>query len=149
MYVIVEEHICEVQLHLRSFYSLKDGQHEVYKWSRTLNVTADMTPEHLLKNMEPAVLQLMTRLAREDWFSTKFTLHSLLVASGDYKEAQELLLQVSILSEWRELLRFAFPNTACLPPNNQGNSLWCGRTSFFTRYLALNEPPPSAGSWSR
>ncbi|CAN0360355.1 unnamed protein product, partial [Ascophyllum nodosum] len=93
VYVIVAEHICEIQLHLRSFYCLKDGQHEVYKWSRTLNVTAGMRPEHLFKNVESGTLQLMIRLAREDWRSTRRALSPLLHESGDYEGTRHLLRQ--------------------------------------------------------
>ena len=94
MYVIVAGHICEIQLHLRSFYSLKGGQHEVYNWSRTLNVTAGMKPEDLFKNLEPGTLKLMIRLARENWCSTGSALSHLLHESGDYEETRNLLRQV-------------------------------------------------------
>ncbi|CAN0514530.1 unnamed protein product, partial [Ectocarpus sp. 12 AP-2014] len=69
--VVLAEHVCEMQLHLRSFYDrLKDGQHKVYEWSRTLNVTVDMKAEHLFKNMDRKTLAIMTRLAGDDWQST-------------------------------------------------------------------------------
>ncbi|CAM9679905.1 unnamed protein product, partial [Laminaria digitata] len=31
---IVNKHLCEIQLHLRAFLSLKAGQHAVYEWAR-------------------------------------------------------------------------------------------------------------------
>ncbi|CAN0439393.1 unnamed protein product, partial [Scytosiphon promiscuus] len=61
--VIAAGHICEIQLHLRPFYSLKYGLHEVYEWSRTLGVTVDMRAQHLFKDLEPGTLELMTRLS--------------------------------------------------------------------------------------
>ncbi|CAN0533418.1 unnamed protein product, partial [Ectocarpus sp. 12 AP-2014] len=39
---VVNEHLCEIQLHLRKFFALKGGQHAVYEWARELNVTTDM-----------------------------------------------------------------------------------------------------------
>ena len=118
MDVVVAEHICEIQLHLRSFYCLKDGQHEVYKWSRTLSVTADMRPEHLFENLESGTLQLMIQLAREDWCSTGCALHFLLYASGDYEQTRSLLRQVITHSYRHKLMRFDCPKTSCvLRPN--------------------------------
>lgn len=95
MNVVVAKHICEIQLHLRSFYCLKDGQHEVYQWSRTLGVTANMRAEHLFKDIEPGILELMIQLARKNWFSTGGALVSLLHEAGKYKKARNLQRQVS------------------------------------------------------
>lgn len=53
MFVVVENHVREIQLDLRPFHRLEGGQHEVYKRSRTLNVTVHMSPDHLFKDMEP------------------------------------------------------------------------------------------------
>lgn len=115
--VIAAEHICEIQLHLRPFHSLTEGQHKVYEWSRALSVTTEMAPHHLFKNMEPGTLELMTRLSRENWCSTSCVLPFLLLESGEYEEARALLRKVSIIFEWRVLLRFAFSKhcVACRP----------------------------------
>ena len=112
MHVIVAKHICEIQLHLRSFYGLKYGQHKVYEWSRTLNVTVDMRPEHLFENVESGTLQRMIQLARDDWFSTGSALASLLYQSGDYEGSRYLLRQVSTHFYRRKLMRFACPKTS-------------------------------------
>lgn len=88
--------MCEIQLHIRSLYGLKDGQHEVYEWSRTLIITVNMRPEDLFKNMEPATLALMKQLVEEDWCSTGAVLPHLLHVAGEYGDAREILVQVSI-----------------------------------------------------
>ncbi|CAM9607409.1 unnamed protein product [Ectocarpus sp. 13 AM-2016] len=93
VYVIVTGHICEIQLHLRSFYCLRGGQHEVYEWSRTLSVTADIAATHLSKNLESGTLQRMIELARGNWSSTRAALPSLLLESGKFEEAQDLFRQ--------------------------------------------------------
>lgn len=86
-----------MQLHLRPFYDrLKDGQHKVYEWSRTLNVTVDMKAEHLFKNMDRKTLAIMTRLAGDDWEATGSAVVPLLVQSGEFTQARELQRQVSI-----------------------------------------------------
>lgn len=95
MNVILVGHICEIQLHLRSFYGLMHGQHEVYEWSRTLMVTAEMRAEHLFKDMEAGTLTLMTQLATENWHSTGVALVPLLYTAGEYETAQTLQTQVS------------------------------------------------------
>lgn len=111
--VIAAEHICEIQLHLRPFRCLLRGQHAVYEWSRTLSVTADMTPMHLFRNMEPGTLELMTQLSKENWQSTRLALPTLLVASGEYEDGRAFLRTVSILSERWGVLFMGFRNTAC------------------------------------
>lgn len=95
MIVLLAGHACEIQLHLRSFYGLKDGQHEVYEWSRTLKVTAEIRPEHLFKGMQPEILELMIQLAAVDWHSTNLALVPLLHRAGKYAEARDLQVQVS------------------------------------------------------
>lgn len=123
--VIAAGHLCEIQLHLRTFYSLKDGQHEVYEWSRTLDITADMEPMHLFKNFESGTLQLMTQLSRENWCSTGLFLAPLLVESGQYEEARALLREVSIFSKH-------FMSADLL---SNGNSFWCSPRSLLKRCL--------------
>lgn len=148
MYVILEEHVCEIQLHLRSFYSVKKGQHEVYRWSRTLNVTADMEADQLFKDMEPGSLALMTQLATENWCSTGRALAPLLHVSGRYADARDLLLQVNMHSERRELLR--------VPPMSSSeyeDVIRCdagGGTCSHSvwRLLNLLRPCADAGTWS-
>lgn len=92
---LVAEHACEIQLHLRSFYGLKAGQHEVYEWSRTLKVTAEIQADHLIRGLQSDVLELMIQLAAVDWKSTGVALAPLLYTAGRYAEAQDLQSQVS------------------------------------------------------
>lgn len=95
--VLLENHACEVQLHFPSFYDLRDGQHKVYEWSRRLNVTVEMRPDHLFKDTSKAILARMISLARGDWCSTRETLPALLHAAGEYDQSAELLRRVSVL----------------------------------------------------
>ncbi|CAM9206684.1 unnamed protein product, partial [Sphacelaria rigidula] len=53
VFVNLRQHVCEIQLHLASFFSLKDDQHVVYEWARRLNVTVEMKAENLFQNMGP------------------------------------------------------------------------------------------------
>lgn len=94
MYVVLEQHLCEVQLHLSSFYGFKDDQHKVYEWSRTLAVTVEMEPKHLFQNTGPEILGEMIRLAQDDWCSTRLALPQLLGVAGRFKEAREIHLRV-------------------------------------------------------
>ena len=71
--VVVNGHLCEIQLHLRSFYELKTGQPKVYEWARDLNVTKEMIPEDLFKNLSLGITEEMVRLAERDWHGTKTT----------------------------------------------------------------------------
>eukprot|EP00903_Cladosiphon_okamuranus_P010037 g9517.t3 len=91
---IVAGHACEIQLHLRSFYDLKAGQHEVYEWSRTLKVTAEIQAEHLFRGMQSDILELMIQLATVDWKSTGVALAPLLHTAGRYAEAHDLQSQI-------------------------------------------------------
>lgn len=86
---VVNEHLCEIQLHLRDFYSLKDGQHEVYRWARELNVTTELSASYLLKNMSSEVMAEMICLARHNWRGTEDTLPYLQKAAGNFREAEE------------------------------------------------------------
>lgn len=97
VHVVVERHLCEIQLHLSSFYILKDGQHQAYEWSRILPVTVDIDSTHLFRNVGPEILEEMIRLAQHDWRSTRYTLPALLYAAGRYSEARSMYLDVSTL----------------------------------------------------
>ncbi|CAM9911915.1 unnamed protein product, partial [Ectocarpus sp. 8 AP-2014] len=44
---VVNEHLCEIQLHLREFFTLKGDQHAVYEWARDLKVTTMLRAENL------------------------------------------------------------------------------------------------------
>ncbi|CAN0422315.1 unnamed protein product, partial [Laminaria digitata] len=52
---IVNKHLCEIQLHLRAFLSLKAGQHAVYEWARELNVSVRMEAGYLFKNLSSEI----------------------------------------------------------------------------------------------
>lgn len=87
--LIVNEHLCEIQLHLGSFFSLKSGQHAVYEWARELNVTRRILPDHFWKNLSSEVTNEMIRLAETNWSHTEFYLPDLHLAAGNYPQAQE------------------------------------------------------------
>lgn len=91
---VVNEHLCEIQLHLREFFALKRGQHEVYVWARDLPVRTEMAANHLFKSLSPEVVNDMISLARQNWSGTGYYLPELLVAAGKYDEAEESLRQV-------------------------------------------------------
>lgn len=95
VFVTLEDHICEIQLHLRSFHSLKDGQHTVYEWSRTLSVTEEMHPHDLFKNVGPDIFKRMLLLAQNDWNSTAGAVPELLLATGRHNDARTATLQVN------------------------------------------------------
>lgn len=86
---IVNGHLCEIQLHLQDFYSLKAGQHEVYEWARELNVTTELSPSYLLRNLSNEVMAEMIRLSRHNWRGTEDILPSLHKAAGNFLQAQE------------------------------------------------------------
>ncbi|CAM9100048.1 unnamed protein product, partial [Laminaria digitata] len=88
---IVNGHLCEIQLQLRAFFSLKDGQHAAYRWARELKVTKEIMPYHLFENLSGEVTQEMIRLAQQNWRGTKDSLPCLYIAAGDYLHAQEIL----------------------------------------------------------
>lgn len=96
LFVNLRQHICEIQLHLSSFYDMKDDQHVVYEWSRRLNVTVEMKAENLFQNMGPDILQQMIKLARVDWHSTGGALPFLLAAVGKYGESEQLFRKASV-----------------------------------------------------
>ncbi|CAN0384999.1 unnamed protein product, partial [Ectocarpus sp. 13 AM-2016] len=79
---VVNEHLCEIQLHLHKFFALKGGQHAVYEWARELNVTMDMRAEQLFKYLSPDVTKEMLHLARQNWARTTYVLPDLQLAAG-------------------------------------------------------------------
>ncbi|CAN0212696.1 unnamed protein product [Ectocarpus sp. 6 AP-2014] len=85
---VVNEHLCEIQLHLREFFALKRGQHAVYKWARELSVTTEMCGEDLLENLSQEVTKEMMLLAGENWHGTGFWLADLQLAAGQYDLAE-------------------------------------------------------------
>ncbi|CAN0019974.1 unnamed protein product, partial [Ectocarpus sp. 8 AP-2014] len=84
----VNDHLCEIQLHLREFYALKRGQHAVYEWARDLNVTTEMRPSDLFKNVSREVTEKMVRLAWQNWHGTWYCLSDLQLAAGQYAQAE-------------------------------------------------------------
>lgn len=100
--VNLDGHICEIQLHLSSFFSLKDGQHTVCEWSRQLKVSNNMQPQHLFVGMRPDVRERMIELARMNWRSNSGALLSLLLEAGQYEECERIHREVSIPNPWHE-----------------------------------------------
>ncbi|CAM9324990.1 unnamed protein product [Ectocarpus sp. 13 AM-2016] len=86
---VVNEHLCEIQLHLREFLALKGGQHAVYEWARELNVTTDMRCEDLFENLSDKVTKEMLHLAGENWRGTGYVLPDLQLAAGEYDLAEK------------------------------------------------------------
>lgn len=92
---VVNEHLCEIQLHLSDFYSLKDGQHEVYEWARELKVTTELSASYLLQNLSSEVMAEMIRLSQRNWRGTADILPSLHKAAGNFLQAQEGFSEVA------------------------------------------------------
>ncbi|CAM9252072.1 unnamed protein product [Ectocarpus sp. 8 AP-2014] len=86
---VVSGHLCEIQLHLGSFFKLKDGQHEVYEWARELKVSTEMDADHLFKMWSPGITEEMVRLAQQNWRRTRFYLPDLLADAAQYVQAEE------------------------------------------------------------
>lgn len=97
---VVSNHLCEIQLQLRDFFSLKAGQHEVYQWARALKVTTEMTPDFLLEKMSGDIKTEMIALARNDWCETAHILPDLHLSAGHFRQAQEILNEVTGLTGW-------------------------------------------------
>lgn len=91
---VVNGHLCEIQLQLGEFFTLKHGQHAVYKWARELNVATEVEPEYLLENLSGEVMEEMLRLAQRDWHGTGYCLTDLQVAAGQFDEAETGIRQV-------------------------------------------------------
>eukprot|EP00903_Cladosiphon_okamuranus_P008930 g8548.t1 len=96
---VVHEHLCEIQLQLRDFFTLKSDQHAVYEWARDLNVTSEMEPEDMFENVSPEVLEEMMHLAMEDWHGTRPCLEHLQLAAGQYAQAEKGLKQQLLEAE--------------------------------------------------
>ncbi|CAM9964931.1 unnamed protein product [Ectocarpus fasciculatus] len=90
---VVNDHLCEIQLHLGDFSVLKSDQHAVYEWARDLRVTTKMRATDLFSTLSSEVTEEMIRLARQDWCGTGYSLPELLLASGQYDQAEEGLRQ--------------------------------------------------------
>ncbi|CAB1108962.1 unnamed protein product [Ectocarpus sp. CCAP 1310/34] len=86
---VVSAHLCEIQLHLESFFELKDAQHEVYEWARELKVSTEMDADHLFKVWSPGITEEMVRLAQQNWGRTRFYLPDLLADAAQYVQAEE------------------------------------------------------------
>lgn len=91
---VVAEHLCEIQLQLRSFFKFKANQHKAYEWARELKVTKKMKPEDLLKNLSPEVMEAMIRLARGGWWRIRSVVPHLQIIAGQFNQAEELFRQV-------------------------------------------------------
>lgn len=88
-------HLCEVQLHFKPFFSLKEGNHKIYEWARELQVRHRMDPQQLFKGMRSELLDEMIRLAQEDWSGLRrFALADLLTTARRHDEAGALLQEV-------------------------------------------------------
>ncbi|CAN0365154.1 unnamed protein product [Ectocarpus sp. 6 AP-2014] len=96
---VVNDHLCEIQLHLREFYALKRGQHAVYEWARDLNVTTEMRPSDLFKNVSREVTERMIRLALQNWHGTWYCLSDLQLAAGQYAQAETGVRQELLQAE--------------------------------------------------
>lgn len=97
--IVVNGHLCEIQLHLGSFFKLKDGQHEVYEWARELKVSTEMDADHLFKMWSPGITEEMVRLAQQNWRRTRFYLPDLLADAAQYVQAEEGYKEVSFCVE--------------------------------------------------
>lgn len=94
---IVKEHLCEIQLHLRDFFTLKGDQHAVYEWARDLNVTVQMYPGDLFDSQSAEVTKEMMRLAGQNWRGTLPCLPEIQLAAGEYAEAEKSFRQVVVV----------------------------------------------------
>ncbi|CAM9963570.1 unnamed protein product, partial [Ectocarpus sp. 4 AP-2014] len=72
--VVVNEHLCEIQLSLREFFVLQVGQHALYEFTRELKVTTHMRAEYLFENLSPDVTKEMMRLAGLNWRGSGYCL---------------------------------------------------------------------------
>ncbi|CAN0465453.1 unnamed protein product, partial [Ectocarpus sp. 12 AP-2014] len=86
---VVDEHLCEIQLHLREFFTLKSGQHAVYEWARDLKVTTIMRAENLFEFLSREITEEMIGLAQRNWHGTGRFLPRLQLAAGQYDQAEK------------------------------------------------------------
>lgn len=97
--IVVDEHLCEIQLHLRPFYALKPAQHQVYEWARELKVTLEMTVADLQQETTTSeTTEEMIRLAEGDWCHTRIVVPYVLFVAGRYGAAQPGVSQVRVYS---------------------------------------------------
>ncbi|CAM9444370.1 unnamed protein product [Choristocarpus tenellus] len=82
-------HLCEVQLHLKGFYDLKEESHKVYEWARELKVTHSMEASHLFRNWSNEVTEKMILLGKQNWNGLGDTLSATLHMVGRYNESVE------------------------------------------------------------
>ncbi|CAM9940130.1 unnamed protein product [Ectocarpus fasciculatus] len=90
---VVNGHLCEIQLQLRSFFDLKAGQHVVYEWARQLKVTTEMEANHLIKTLSQEVTEEMIRLAKQNWRDTEEYLPHIQLDAAQYGQAEESFRQ--------------------------------------------------------
>ncbi|CAN0261424.1 unnamed protein product [Ectocarpus sp. 6 AP-2014] len=90
---VVNGHLCEIQLQLRSFFNLKAGQHVVYEWARKLKVTTETEANHLIKILSREVTQEMIRLAEQNWRGTGEYLPHIQLDAAQYGQAEEAFRQ--------------------------------------------------------
>lgn len=97
-------HLCEVQLHFEPFFSLKEGAHKVYEWTRELRVRDRMDAQGLFKGMRSELLEEMIHYAQEDWIGLRsLALADLLTTARRHEEAGALLRKVWNAGEQIEL----------------------------------------------
>lgn len=114
--VVVNGHICEIQLQLSEFHSLKAGQHAVYEWARDLDVTAEIRPEHFIAKLSGEVLLEMVNLASADWNGTGRALPYLYMTAGLYREAEVIFRKVM----WITVRRVVHIRTKLCPQRGVG-----------------------------
>eukprot|EP00903_Cladosiphon_okamuranus_P017337 g15974.t1 len=90
---VVDGHLCEIQLQLSEFFTLKSDQHAVYEWARDLDVNSQVHAVDLFKNLSAKVTKEMICLARKNWHGTRVYLPELQLAAGQYNLAEEGLRQ--------------------------------------------------------
>lgn len=110
---VVNEHLCEIQLQLREFLTLKSGQHAVYEWARDLKVTTEMRAPDMFKNLSREVTEEMIRLARQNWHGTGYCLPDLQLAAGQYDQAEQGLRQVGALEYTVGAFSYVCPYFLC------------------------------------
>lgn len=91
---VLNDHLCEIQLHLSKFVEETDGQHDVYEWARKLKVTQEMRPTHFFKNLSPEVTKEMVLLARNNWLGSGPWLLALQFDAGQFNLVEEPIRQV-------------------------------------------------------
>ncbi|CAM9384613.1 unnamed protein product, partial [Ectocarpus sp. 13 AM-2016] len=106
---VVNGHLCEIQLHLREFFELKDGQHTVYEWARELPVTTETDARYLFDDLSSETLEEMIRLAEVNWAGAEHVLPSLQLYTGKYVEAEEAFRK--LLAEAEEQMQGAETNS--------------------------------------